>query len=391
MKTKRKGIMKLKRKFRITLALVLFVVLILSTVFAVDLIRYNSFVKEYQKTFTLEINGKPIEPTVVLGKDFMFHEVENGNVEISVPKGSSTNLEEDFKLVDEDNNELSDLSYLSDGKYTLEVTKGDFKYVYKMNVDNEFSVDINDEYAYSAGYLEVDFADLNEDEKIEIAATFETSEEFNFKAETLLVPINYHTEPGDYNISFKSNKSSVEEAISVKSYQYRESHFNVDESVISSASEEADPEVKAAYDAANLLITDNHYYVESGFHPASTGITTGDFGDIRFINGDTTPTRIHYGIDYADVLNTKIYSTAKGEVVFVGFIPAYGHTIVVDHGNGFTSHYFHMESTMVDVGDIVDNTVQIGAMGTTGYSTGVHLHLEIHLNGVIVNPYFFIN
>lgn len=391
MKTKRKGIMRLKRKFRIALAAILLVVLILATVFAVDIVRYNSFIKAYSDTFTLEINGKAIEPTTVLGEDFIFHEVKNDSIEVQVPKNSVINLEGDYKLFDENNNELADISYLRDGKYTLEVTKKDYTYVYKLNVDNDFSVNINDQYAYSAGYLEVVFDDLNEDEKIDISASFETSDKFNFNEETVLVPINYHTEPGEYTISFTTDKSTVKQTINVKNYTYRESRFNVDESVISSAAKEADPDVKAAYDAANLLITDNHYYLESGFHSASTGVTTGDFGDIRFINGATTPTRIHYGIDYADVLNTKIYSTAKGEVVFVGFMPAYGHTIVVDHGNGFTSHYFHMESTMVEVGDIVDNSVQIGAMGTTGYSTGVHLHLEIHLNGVIVNPYFFIN
>lgn len=383
--------MRLKRKYRISLAAILFITLIFAIVFLVDKLRYDMYVKSYNEAFVLEINDEKIEPTIVEGKSFLFNKQKEEELNIQVPKNSSVNLDGEYTLTNNDGEKLEgEVTYLKDGKYKLEVLKEEFKYVYVMNVDNDFSVAVDDTYAYSSGYLTLKFDDVNEGEDITIAPDFNTSKEFNFKTPEILVPIDYDTVPGVHKLNLSSSLSNIDMDINIKEYSYRESRFNVDSNVVEEASVAADDVVKNMYDKANLAITDEFYYVDGGFNSPSVGTTTGDFGDIRFINGDIEPTKIHYGVDYANVLNTNIYSTAKGKVSFVGFMPAYGNTVVVDHGNGITSHYFHLEQTYVKIGDEVDNKTVLGGMGTTGYSTGVHLHFEIHINGIVVNPYFFI-
>lgn len=384
--------MKISNKYKIALSVLIFTVLIILTVFLIDLVRYNQFIKDYNSIYKLEINGKKIDPALVDGKDFIFHEVKGSEVNIKVPKESKVNLEQNDIIIDSNGFETKgNINYLSDGKYSIVVKKGDYKYTYKLNVDNDFFVDINEDNSFSAGFLVVNFYDLNKDESIKINTSFNTSEKQNFKVNDMVIPIDYNNSPGSYDVTFSSEKSEVTKAITIKDYTYNESHFSVDNDVISDASLESDPDVKKKYDEANNLITEEAYYLDGGFLVPSVGSTTGDFGDIRYINGDITPTKIHYGIDYANVLSTNVYSSAKGKVAFVGFLPRYGNVIVIDHGNGITSHYFHLETVYVNVGDVVDNSVIIGGMGTTGYSTGVHLHFEIHINGIVTNPYFLLN
>ncbi len=383
--------MRLKRKYRISLAVILLMLLIIATIFLVDIVRFNTFKNNIEETFILEINETKITPTNVEGEEFIFHKYKGEDIEISVPKNSVLNLDVDAVVYDKENNIIEEeITYLPDGNYTIIVNKNDLKYTYNIKVDNDFTVSIEDTYAYSSGYIVVQFTDLNENEEVNIIPTFTSSETFNYNTEKILVPIHYDTSSGNYDIEFSSNLSSQTKNIEVKPVNYRESYFNVDYGVIEAASQDPDEDVLKAYQEVGNLITEEFYYLESGFKNPSIGVTTGDFGDVRYINGDTTPTKIHYGVDYASSLNTSIYSTAKGEVVFVGFMPAVGNTIAIDHGNGITSHYYHLEQTYVEVGEIVDNTTEIAGMGTTGYSTGVHLHFEIHINGIVVSPYYFL-
>ncbi len=379
---------KIKKK-RILLLFLTFVLLVSSTVFVSKVILNKIFISNFEDNYILDINGSKISPTRVKSGDKTY-ENKQTSVDVSVPVSSKLNLPDSYNLYSDGIAIAGDVTYLADGKYTLEVTKGDYEYYYNLNVDNEFHVQLDDTYAYTAGYLSVNFIDLNSDEKVETTTEFKTSEKLYFQKSEMIIPIDYDNEVKSYSVEFKTAKTTVKNEVSLKSYEYRESRFNVDESVVEESSEPADEKELALYEAANTKITKTAYYKESGFKQPSVGYTTGDFGDIRYINGDTKPTKIHYGVDYASKLNTPIYSSADGVVAFVGFLPVYGNVIVVDHGQGITSHYFHLETTLVEVGDTVDNDTQIAGMGTTGFSTGVHLHFEIHINGVITNPYFWL-
>lgn len=96
--------------------------------------------------------------------------------------------------------------------------------------------------------------------------------------------------------------------------------------------------------------------------------------------------QFHNGIDIANSRNTTIYSAARGKVIFSGYKGGYGKTIIIDHGNGYKTLYAHNNDLLVSTGDRVEKNQKIAKMGSTGRSTGNHLHFEIHKNDQPMNP-----
>ena len=108
------------------------------------------------------------------------------------------------------------------------------------------------------------------------------------------------------------------------------------------------------------------------------------FGEVRQGIGDTRP---HSGHDYAAPKGTPIYAAAAGTVLIARYSNSAGYWVVIDHGNGLTTKYMHMfEMPYVSEGQKVVKGQHIGGVGTTGQSTGNHLHFQVEENGVPVNP-----
>ncbi|HEX2017758.1 MAG TPA: M23 family metallopeptidase [Aurantimonas sp.] len=95
---------------------------------------------------------------------------------------------------------------------------------------------------------------------------------------------------------------------------------------------------------------------------------------------------LHAGIDYALPQGTPVTASAPGTVVFAGRAGGYGNMVEIDHGRGITSRYGHMARVAVRVGETVAKGAPIGAVGSTGRSTGPHLHYEIRRSGKPVDP-----
>jgi murein DD-endopeptidase MepM/ murein hydrolase activator NlpD len=96
--------------------------------------------------------------------------------------------------------------------------------------------------------------------------------------------------------------------------------------------------------------------------------------------------RMHQGADFAAPSGTPIQSAGAGTVITAGWHGGHGKTVIVQHQNGLRTLYAHMSSIAVSAGQRVAQGQSIGAVGSTGLSTGPHLHYEIHLNGRPVNP-----
>ncbi|HEX8841781.1 MAG TPA: M23 family metallopeptidase [Sphingomicrobium sp.] len=94
----------------------------------------------------------------------------------------------------------------------------------------------------------------------------------------------------------------------------------------------------------------------------------------------------HPGLDFKAAMGAPIYSAARGRVAFVGQRGGYGNCVEIDHGNGLLTRYAHMSAFHAHAGDLVTAGQVIGAVGSTGRSTGPHLHFEVRLNGQPVNP-----
>ena len=94
----------------------------------------------------------------------------------------------------------------------------------------------------------------------------------------------------------------------------------------------------------------------------------------------------HEGVDFAAETGTAINAAASGKVIYADYHPAYGKSVEIDHGNGLVTRYAHGSELLVKEGDLVVRGQRIARVGSTGRSTGPHLHFEVRLNGVAQNP-----
>ncbi|MEC2055174.1 M23 family metallopeptidase [Peribacillus psychrosaccharolyticus] len=101
--------------------------------------------------------------------------------------------------------------------------------------------------------------------------------------------------------------------------------------------------------------------------------------------------KLHKGIDIARPVTKTITAADNGVVEFAGIGSGYGNMVIIDHKNGYKTTYAHLDSLAVHSGQVVPKGTKIGVMGSTGHSTGVHLHFEIHKNGALADPLKYIN
>lgn len=96
--------------------------------------------------------------------------------------------------------------------------------------------------------------------------------------------------------------------------------------------------------------------------------------------------RQHKGIDIAAPAGTPVRAAAAGKVIFSGRAGGYGNVVAIDHGNGFTTRYAHNQTLLVSIGETVKVGQEIAQVGSTGRSTGPHLHFEVLREGQAVDP-----
>lgn len=148
------------------------------------------------------------------------------------------------------------------------------------------------------------------------------------------------------------------------------------------------PEIRAGEDAILARLYDefiDEQYWDGLFQMPVTGtIVTAGYGDSRSYNGG--PYEIfHTGIDFGGAVGTPIVAPANGIVTYADEMALHGNTMVVNHGLGVVSAYFHLSEFTVQVGDMVAQGEQIALGGDTGLSTGPHLHWDLRVNGQAVD------
>jgi murein DD-endopeptidase MepM/ murein hydrolase activator NlpD len=130
-------------------------------------------------------------------------------------------------------------------------------------------------------------------------------------------------------------------------------------------------------DQQNLLASTPAVRPTSGWTTSRFGYRTSPFTDRR---------EFHKGYDIANRLGTPITATADGVVSFTGPKGSLGKMVVIDHGHGMVTRFGHAHKILVKRGDAVKRGDTIALMGNSGRSTGPHVHYEVHLNGLPVNP-----
>ena len=140
-------------------------------------------------------------------------------------------------------------------------------------------------------------------------------------------------------------------------------------------------EALLVHDSANRRFLPTLYPIIDGWYSSNFGYR------IDPLNGQQS---MHDGIDFPAESGTPIVAAASGKVVFAEWHAQYGKMLEIDHGNGLVSRYAHASNLMVKEGDLVVRGQRVAFVGSTGRSTGPHLHFEVRLNGVPQNPARFL-
>ena len=202
-----------------------------------------------------------------------------------------------------------------------------------------------------------------------------------------IVPIDLETEPGVYSLGVKrQNGDVIFTTFEVSAKSYPEQHITIKDTTKVTPP----PEVLDRIARESALMNEIYELrspTPSDLLPISVpvdGPITGVFGSRRFFNG--LPRNPHSGIDYAGAQGTPIISPSPGVVALTGDFYFNGNTVMIDHGKGFVSVMCHLHEIEVEKGQRVARGERIGTVGSTGRSTGPHLHWTTRLQGIRVDP-----
>lgn len=326
-----------------------------------------------------------IEPdTVYLS---IFHEegrvlpeqpLENKSVPISVPIIKKDGLYRYLVSM-----EWSDGSKPYKGKYTCE---------FDLEVDLPYTFTFSSKTAVQGEVITIRVLNANEDEtpllKQKLFKPFKLYK--NGTDYTGHLPTNYQTSPGDHNIQYGiENGALSEDTITIKARDFHIQHLNIDSEVESSTRNNAAyAKYNKYFKPVRLTSAGKPYYSDTFVFPATGRLTT-EFGETRYVNGAPTSYR-HSGLDIAAPRGTPVYAANRGRVVLAMFLTLTGNTAVIDHGQGLFSIYFHMHTLAAEQGSIVERGQQIGTVGSTGFSTGPHLHFTMSIFEQNIEPGYFL-
>lgn len=201
--------------------------------------------------------------------------------------------------------------------------------------------------------------------------------------------VSAKTKPGRYPVYVKVKRSDGTEletaaSLTVTAKRFPKQRIRVSKEKMSLRTEAALARDKAKLGQAISESAPQPLWEGNFIQPVHGRFSTG-FGVIRTVNGQDSGR--HYGLDIAAPSGTPIKATNHGKVTLAEMLETHGNTIVIDHGCGIFSLYLHLSKIGVQVGDEVRKGQVIGKVGTTGFSTGPHLHWGVRVAEIPTNPW----
>ncbi|MDW7668688.1 MAG: M23 family metallopeptidase [Bacillota bacterium] len=240
---------------------------------------------------------------------------------------------------------------------------------------------------------------VDEDENIEIetnAPVGSISKGISGNRQTFILPIDIWAQQGSYKISLEINDDSgnnvtIEKEFNVVSKDFPTQYLYISQEISDSTrNDEAYEEFGEYVQKARSNISSEKLWEGKFEIPVKEDyILTTDYGEIRYVNDEITSSR-HSGLDLAAPEGTPIYACNSGNVVLAKDMILTGNTIIIDHGLGLYTSYYHLSSMDVENGDFVYKGDFVGEIGSTGFSTGPHLHWSISVLNTYVNTHQFI-
>lgn len=211
---------------------------------------------------------------------------------------------------------------------------------------------------------------------------------------TALVPVGCDKEPGSYAVYLSAGHFNWEILVRVTDGSFRVENLEVAEGSKAPYNASDYPEEYKDFQEKVVPVLEYAEYAQywegSSFEAPVKGDVVAEYGLVRYINATGEPRR-HMGIDIAAEKGTEIIAPNRGLVVFAEEIEGLGNTVVIEHGGGLKSLFFHMDSMDVVVGDTVEKSQKLGTVGRTGIAASTHLHYEVRLGNTPINPNLLYN
>ena len=203
------------------------------------------------------------------------------------------------------------------------------------------------------------------------------------------VPIGYNQAASAKDIIVHTGAKDVTGHVVITPASFEVEYFDMPQETIDSTMNV--PGASQDYKEKLGVLAEERYIVweklwDGQFIQPVEGTITSSFGLYRYINGSTTASR-HQGIDIAAPEGTPVPASNRGQVVFADFVIMTGNTVVIEHGAGLKTIYMHLSEIDCAEGDIVEQGDIIGLVGSTGYSTGPHLHFEVRIGDQSISPW----
>ena len=206
------------------------------------------------------------------------------------------------------------------------------------------------------------------------------------------VPVSNSRAVGEYPVTVRAGELVYETTVTVLKYDFDFQNMIIDTSVPSVASAvtgQAIAEFREKMIPLFSVFSDERYwdgYFEMPIKMGPADFISTQFGEIRITNGDQSTRRSHLGMDIAASTGVPVYASGAGRVLLAEFLLNTGYTVVIDHGGGLISIYYHMSAVDTVEGVFVEQGELIGRVGSTGYSTGPHLHFEMRIGDQPISP-----
>jgi len=206
-----------------------------------------------------------------------------------------------------------------------------------------------------------------------------------------LIGVSYFVEPGEYEVTAKVDKAGntreTSRTLEVIEREFEVQHLQVTGEQESQRSSDLWEEDRPHMIRSRAETAPHPLYTEEFIWPVQGRITT-EFGVIRYIN-DRESGR-HSGLDIAAPTGTPVLAANSGRVTLSEDLNVPGRTVVIDHGLNLFTVYYHLDERIAEEGDEVELGDVIGEVGSTGFSTGPHLHLTFSVGEVPVNPWSYL-
>ena len=207
-----------------------------------------------------------------------------------------------------------------------------------------------------------------------------------------IVPVSNSRDPGKYPVIVRAGDRVYEIAVTVSEYDFDFQNMIIDTSIPSVAAAtttQAIDEFREKVAPLIPLMTEERFWDGFFIMPVDlgpAGFVSTEFGEIRITNGNQNTRRSHLGMDFAVKTGTPVHASNAGKVLLAEFLLNTGNTVIIDHGGGLKSFYYHMDSVEDLAGTIIERGTLIGTVGSTGYSTGPHLHFEMRIGEQPISP-----